>query len=78
MGSIEKFDPKTGTLTNINKIIGHQAGAGANGLLVDGDKVYIGTSKQEGGAALLIHNLETGENKQLYHDPKKIGSVPKT
>ena len=77
MGSIEKFDPKTGTLTNINKIIGHQAGAGANGLLVDGDKVYIGTSKQEGGAALLIHNLETGENKQLYHDPKKIGSVPK-
>ena len=40
MGSIEKFDPKTGTLTNINKIIGHQAGAGANGLLVDGDRIF--------------------------------------
>ena len=77
MGSIEKLEPKTGTLTNINKVVGHRAGEGINGLLVDGDKVYIGTSEQGIGAVLLIHNVETGESEKFNHDPKKASTFPK-
>ena len=77
MGSLEKFEPKTRTVTNMNKVVGHEAGGGINGLLVDGDKVYVGTSKQGVGAVLIIHNIETGENKKIIHDPKKAGSLTK-
>jgi ligand-binding sensor domain-containing protein len=76
MGSIEKFEPKTGTLTNMNKAIGNDAGR-INGLLVDGNKIYMGTSQQGVGAVLIAHNVETGENKRLAHDPKKTGSLTK-
>ena len=38
--NVEKFEPKTRTLTNINKVVGHQIGEGVNGLLLDRNKIY--------------------------------------
>ena len=78
MGSIEKFDPKTGTLKNMNKAIGFDGKHSFNGIFVDGHKIYTGTQKKEGGAILVTHNYETGENTQYSNDPKKEGSLVNT
>ena len=75
MGSIEKFEPKTGTLTNMNKIIGQGGGGQFNGTVVDGNNIYIGTSEQGTGAIIIRHEYKTGKNIKYIHDPKKAGSL---
>jgi len=77
MSSLEKFDPKTGNLTNMNKAIGQDGGGRFNGMVVDGNRVYVGTAEQGVGAVIVRHNHETGENVKYIHDPKKEGSLTK-
>ena len=77
MGALEKFDPKTGNLVNMNKAISRDAGGNFNGMVVDGKNLYVGTAEQGVGAVIVRHNHKTGENVKYIHDPKKEGSLAK-
>jgi len=77
IGSLERLNPKTGTVKNMSKIIEKNGGGQFNGMVVNGNKIYVGTAEQDIGALIIKHDIATGKNTKYFHDSKKEGSLTK-
>jgi len=79
-GSLEKLEPTTGTLTNMNKIFKSDKKFGVIAMMLDGNELYLGAQDPQAaqGAPIYVYDTQSQKISTHIHEPKKDGTLLKS